>query len=119
MFQRILVPIDLSEKSWAAVDLAYEFASQSGAEVILIHVIETIEHVQFQDTGVVVRNFRVAEENRAHAPAGRAEEIRPVTLNLAVLQQIQAETVRVEAQAGLQVADRHHGMMNSPGHGPR
>lgn len=49
MFHKILVPIDLSEKSLAAVDLAYEFAAQSGAEVILMHVIETIEHVQFDE----------------------------------------------------------------------
>ncbi len=49
MFHRILVPIDLTEKSLAAVDLAYEFASQSGAEVILLHVIETIEHIQFEE----------------------------------------------------------------------
>lgn len=48
MFQRILVPIDLSQKSWGAVDLAYEFA-QSGAEVILMHVIETIEHIKFDE----------------------------------------------------------------------
>jgi hypothetical protein len=70
----------------------------------------TIEHVELQDTGVVVRNSRVAEENRAHAPAGRAEQIRPVTLDLPVLQQIQAEPVPVEAQARSKVADRHHGM---------
>jgi nucleotide-binding universal stress UspA family protein len=49
MFQRILVPVDLTEKSMAAVDLAFEFAAQSGAEVILLHVIETIEHVQFDE----------------------------------------------------------------------
>jgi nucleotide-binding universal stress UspA family protein len=49
MFKRILVPVDLTEKSLAAVDLAYEFASQSEAEVALLHVIETIEHVQFDD----------------------------------------------------------------------
>ena len=49
MFRRILVPIDLSEKSLAAVDLAYEFASQSGAEVILMHVIQTIEHISFEE----------------------------------------------------------------------
>jgi len=49
MFQRILVPIDLAEKSLAAVDLAYEFAEEFGAEVILLHVIETIEHVQFDE----------------------------------------------------------------------
>lgn len=49
MFHRILVPIDLSEKSLAAVDLAYQFAARSKAEVILLHVIETIEHVQFEE----------------------------------------------------------------------
>ena len=49
MFQRILVPVDLTEKSMAAVDLAYEFAAQSGAEVVLLHVIETIEHVEFDE----------------------------------------------------------------------
>src|SRR5215471_4359723 len=49
MFQRILVPVDLTAKSLAAVDLAYDFAKQSKAEVILLHVIETIEHVQFDD----------------------------------------------------------------------
>jgi nucleotide-binding universal stress UspA family protein len=49
MFQRILVPVDLTKKSLAAVDQAYEFAKQSGAEVILLHVIETIEHVQFEE----------------------------------------------------------------------
>jgi len=49
MFQRILVPVDLTKKSLAAVDRAYEFAEQLGAEVILLHVIETIEHVQFEE----------------------------------------------------------------------
>jgi len=49
MFKRILVPVDLTQKSRTAVNLAYEFAVQSGAEVILLHVIETIEHVQFDE----------------------------------------------------------------------
>jgi hypothetical protein len=33
------------------------------------------------------------------------------------LQQIQAEPVLVEAQAGLEVADHNHGMMNPSRHG--
>jgi len=49
MFKRILVPVDLTEKSLSAVDLAYEFAAQRQAEVILLHVIETIEYVRFDD----------------------------------------------------------------------
>jgi nucleotide-binding universal stress UspA family protein len=46
MFQRILVPVDLTQKSLAAVDQGYELAAESGAQVILLHVIETIEHLQ-------------------------------------------------------------------------
>src|SRR5215468_8397521 len=49
MYHRILVPVDLTEKSMASVDVAYEFAAQSKAEVILLHVIETIEHIQFDE----------------------------------------------------------------------
>ena len=49
MFHRILVPVDLTEKSMAAVDLAHDLANQSDAEVILLHVIETIEHVEFEE----------------------------------------------------------------------
>src|SRR5262245_2135389 len=48
-FRRILVPVDLTEKSLAAVDCAYELASQFAAEVVLLHVIETIEHVEFEE----------------------------------------------------------------------
>ena len=49
MFQRILVPVDLTEKSLKAVDMAYELAAQTGAEVVLLHVIQTIEHVEFEE----------------------------------------------------------------------
>jgi len=49
MFKRILVPVDLTLKSMPAVDLARNLSSQDGAEVILLHVIETIEHVEFAE----------------------------------------------------------------------
>jgi nucleotide-binding universal stress UspA family protein len=49
MFRRILVPVDLTEKSMAAVDVAFELAKQSKADVTLLHVIETIEHVTFDE----------------------------------------------------------------------
>ena len=45
--------------------------------------------------------------------------VRPVALNVPVLQQVQADPVPVEAQAGVEVADHHHGMMNSSGHSTR
>ena len=51
--------------------------------------------------------------------AGRVEQIRPVALNVPVLQQVQADPVPVEAQAGFEIADRHDGMMNASGHSTR
>jgi nucleotide-binding universal stress UspA family protein len=49
MFERILVPVDLTERSLKAVETAYQFAAQTGAEVVLLHVIQTIEHVAFEE----------------------------------------------------------------------
>src|SRR6516164_2244338 len=63
MFRRILVPIDLTEKSLAAVDLAYELSTQSGASVILLHVIETIEHVQFDELKPFYQRLEASARN--------------------------------------------------------
>src|SRR5262249_881293 len=61
MFNRILVPVDLSRRSLIAVDLAYELAAQFRSEVILLHVIETIEHVEFDE----LKGFYQRLENSA------------------------------------------------------
>jgi nucleotide-binding universal stress UspA family protein len=42
MFQRILLPVDLSDRHEAALKAAAELARGSGAEVVLLHVIELI-----------------------------------------------------------------------------
>ena len=63
MFQRILVPVDLTEKSQTAADVAYELAVQSGAEVILLHVIETIEHVEFEDLKPFYQRLEASARN--------------------------------------------------------
>jgi nucleotide-binding universal stress UspA family protein len=49
MFQRILVPVDLTEKSLTAVDVALAMSKESRAHVDLLHVIETVEHVTFDE----------------------------------------------------------------------
>jgi hypothetical protein len=64
-----------------------------------------LEHVELQDAGVIVGNACVAEENGSQAATGRVEAIWPVALDLPVLQQVEAESVPVEAQTGLEVAD--------------
>lgn len=49
MFDRILVPVDLTEKNRVAVEAAAELAGQSGGEICLLHVVETIEDVPFAE----------------------------------------------------------------------
>src|SRR5688572_32561073 len=49
MFRRILVPVDLTQKAMAATDVAFDLARPAKAEVTLLHVIETVEHLTFDD----------------------------------------------------------------------
>lgn len=43
MFQKILVPVDLTDKNRLAIETARDLAAQHGGEVILLHVIETLD----------------------------------------------------------------------------
>jgi nucleotide-binding universal stress UspA family protein len=45
MFQKILVPLDMTDRHRRAIDTAAELARQSGGEVILLHVIELLHGV--------------------------------------------------------------------------
>ena len=51
MFRDVLVPVDLSEKNLRTVDVAAELLRHcgAGARVTLLHVIETIDHVPFEE----------------------------------------------------------------------
>lgn len=45
MFQRILVPLDVAQKNQSALTAAAELARQNKSTILLLHVIERIEHV--------------------------------------------------------------------------
>lgn len=56
MFRNILVPVDFSLKNEAALNTALDLARKAGGsdpvpaiKVTLLHVIETIEHVEFEE----------------------------------------------------------------------
>jgi nucleotide-binding universal stress UspA family protein len=51
MFHDVLVPVDLTAKNRSAVDVASELAAQAAQDgrVTLLHVIETIDHVPFEE----------------------------------------------------------------------
>ncbi|HEY4587573.1 MAG TPA: universal stress protein, partial [Thermoanaerobaculia bacterium] len=66
MFRKILVPVDFTEKNEAALDSAAQIAGGSdleGSEVTLLHVVETIEHIDFNEMSDFYRGL----ENRASA----------------------------------------------------
>ena len=75
-----------------------------------------VEQVELQDAGVVVGNSWVTQENCPQTATGSVEETWPITLDLPIMQHLEAEAVPVEAQASLKVAHHHDGMMNGSGH---
>lgn len=73
MFRKILVPVDFTEKNEAALASALEIAGRSdgeAGEVTLLHVIETIEHVEFEEMADFYRGL----ETRAAARLFAMEE---------------------------------------------
>ena len=49
MFKHILLPTDLSERAERAVDVAIDLAKQAGGTGTLLHVIQTIQGVEFDE----------------------------------------------------------------------
>lgn len=73
MFRKILVPVDFTDKNEAALQSAVEIADRShGAEseIALLHVIETIEHIEFEEMADFYRGL----ESRAAARLFALEE---------------------------------------------
>ena len=77
MFQKILVPVDFTDKNEAALTSAAEIAGRArgdeggnGAEITLLHVIETIEHIDFEEMADFYRGL----ETRAAAKLFALEE---------------------------------------------
>jgi universal stress protein A len=61
VFRRILVPLDFTSKNRRAVRAAARLAASSGAETVLLHVIERID----MSAGGTLRNFYRALERNA------------------------------------------------------
>ncbi len=71
MFRKILLPVDFTEKNEAAIQAALEVLSgHEEAEIYLLHVIETIEHVELDE----MKDFYRGLETRAEAKLVRLEE---------------------------------------------
>lgn len=65
LFEKILVPVDLTEKNRRAVEVAGELAAASGGQVTLLHVIEMLD-LPFEE---VEDFYRQLEERAGEAMA--------------------------------------------------
>lgn len=61
MYRTLLVPIDLGRRNLEALEVAMELASVEDGRVILLHVIETLEDVPFEE----LEDFYSAIEEKA------------------------------------------------------
>jgi nucleotide-binding universal stress UspA family protein len=72
MFRKILVPVDFTDKNEAALKSAKEIVDRGDGdgEITLLHVVETIEHIDFKEMADFYRGL----ENRASAKLFTLEE---------------------------------------------
>lgn len=119
MFKRILVPVDLTERSSTAVDAALTLAQQMGAEVILLHVIETIEHVEIEEMRPFYERLAISAKRGLREFSERFE-----AENLQVEQALvyghrtgAIVDFAIERQADLIVMASHRIDPDRPGHG--
>lgn len=73
-FRHILVPTDLTERTKKALRLASKLASSDGARVTLVHVIETIDGLQFDELKPFYKRMERKARTTMTALARRAPE---------------------------------------------
>lgn len=68
---RILVPIDLSPRSWPALETARRLAEAFGAQVTILHVVQRIENVPQAELVGFYRKLQHTAERRIQVAAKR------------------------------------------------
>lgn len=58
MFQKILVPVDFTAKNRQALKIAQDLAKHHQGQIILLHVIERIEHLNQSELRVFYRSLQ-------------------------------------------------------------
>ena|SRR5919106_264902 len=78
MFRKILVPVDFTDKNEAALSAALQTASHADpgqrGEVELLHVIETIEHIGFEEMADFYRGLETRASAKLFALEDRFRE---------------------------------------------
>jgi universal stress protein A len=64
MFHHIVVPVDLSDRTRASIQTALELGRRSAARITLLHVIETLRDVKFEEIAEFYDILRRRAEDR-------------------------------------------------------
>lgn len=109
MFQRILVPVDLAEKNQSALTAAAETARQNKATILLLHVIERIEHVPDEELKSFYQRLEQGAQRELSAAAQSLAEQGLTASTHIVFGRRAEEVVRfaIEKQADLIVLRSH------------
>ena len=118
MFDKLLVPVDLTARNARAIDVARDLVAEQGGEVTLLHVIETLDlpYEELQEF------YKRLEDRAAIAMEAMAEPLR--TAGLSVDQEVcygkrAEEVVRYAADNGIDliVLNSHRVDLTNPGAG--
>lgn len=101
MFRKILVPVDFTDKNEAALSAALQTASHADpgqrGEVELLHVIETIEHIGFEEMADFYRGLETRASAKLFALEDRFREA-GIEVRHEILYGKRAETIVHHAQ---------------------
>jgi nucleotide-binding universal stress UspA family protein len=83
MFQRILVPTDLTERADKALDLALTLSAPDNSSVMLLHVIETFRGLDFEEMKPYYQKFEKKAQGilgaaRARLPKASANVVQEI-----------------------------------------
>jgi nucleotide-binding universal stress UspA family protein len=101
MFKRILLPVDLSDKHQRAIDTAADLANQSGGEVILLHVIETIASLPLEEERAFYHRLEKSAREHLAKLTAALKQRRVVCRAEVLLGNRGPEVVRHSAESGI------------------
>jgi nucleotide-binding universal stress UspA family protein len=115
MFQRILVPTDLTDESRQALDRALALASPKGATVILLHVIERIPNLDDRELRSFYDQLERDSRARLHAMSGSAHQPGDVEIDsMVVFGRRAEEIVRTADDASCDLIILQHTVASAP-----
>jgi nucleotide-binding universal stress UspA family protein len=100
MFQRLLVPTDLTDATLGAIDVALGLAAPRGAQIALLHVIERVPNLEDREMRTFYDRLERDAQKRMRELAGKAGQSGEVELVAHVVLGRRADEIVRFAEAG-------------------